>query len=195
MPYLLALPLLAHPAASDLLADHQAALPAGAFDPGMMLQRRDGSVHLWSRDHALEAAQSPGFMRDMAKLWTIFEIVTVGDALKRVGGLDKAPDLELLRHLRNGIAHGNRFHFIGDEPTRPAHFTGSEGRLLPDGQAASPHQGPLFNVTRDLEGQEVLFDFMGPGDVHDLLMFVSWRLYRVANGDEPQDLWPQREPP
>lgn len=35
---------------------------------------------------------------------------------------DGSPVWEFLRHCRNAAAHGGRFHFIGDEPRRPAHW-------------------------------------------------------------------------
>ena len=38
-------------------------------------------------------------------------MLAVGDALKRHKYFDHAPELELVYHLRNGIAHGNRFTF------------------------------------------------------------------------------------
>ena len=74
-----------------------------------------------------------------------------------------------MRHLRNGVAHGNRFTLrYPDELKKwPAHTRG----------AACQDSAP-FEVTPDLDGAEVLFDFMGPGDVLDLLISVSTYLRR-----------------
>jgi hypothetical protein len=83
------------------------------------------------------------------------------------GYYDRAPVLEMVRHLRNGIAHGNRFSLRN--PTElnawPAHTR----------DAACRSSGP-FEITPDLDGSAVLFDFMGLGDVLDLLISVSTHL-------------------
>ena len=70
----------------------------------------------------------------------------------------------MVRHLRNGTAHGNRFTLRNPDELKkwPAHTRG----------AACSYSEP-FEVTPDLDGTEVLFDFMGPGDVLDLLISVS----------------------
>jgi hypothetical protein len=41
----------------------------------------------------------------------------------------------------------------------------------------------VFEVTPNLQGQPVLFDFMGPADVVDLLKSVGLYLIRMGNGD------------
>jgi hypothetical protein len=40
-----------------------------------------------------------------------------------------------------------------------------------------------FEITPNLQNQAVLFDFMGPGDILDLLMSVGLYLVRMGNGD------------
>jgi len=40
-----------------------------------------------------------------------------------------------------------------------------------------------FGITPNLQNQSVLFDFMGPGDILDLLMSVGLYLVRMGNGD------------
>jgi hypothetical protein len=52
-------------------------------------------------------------------------------------------------------------------------------------------QGLFYEITPALEGQPVLFDFIGPGDVLDLFNFVAWKLIRIGNGDPPAPLFPQ----
>jgi hypothetical protein len=70
----------------------------------------------------------------------------------------------MVRHLRNGIAHGNRFTLRNPDELKlwPAHTR----------DAACRFSAP-FEITPELEGTAVLFDFMGPGDVLDLLISVS----------------------
>lgn len=118
-------------------------------------------------------------------------LLTLGDRLSVENYFDHGPDLEVIRHLRNGIAHGNRFHFTPDEPRRPAHFTGPDQRAL--GDTVTPKgEAVTFEISRSLEGEPVLFDFIGPGDICDLLLFVADRLIRIGNGDQPRPLYPQR---
>lgn len=72
------------------------------------------------------------------------------DARLAAGRLRPA-ELEFFRHLRNAIAHGNRWHFVKGEPRRPASFG-------------------AFVLDSSLHAQEgVLFEYMSTGDVFDLL--------------------------
>lgn len=66
-------------------------------------------------------------------------ILAIGHELDRLGWLDKSPEIEFFRHVRNAAAHGNRFRI--DKPIqRPATFksyvigrTIHGRRLLPEG--------------------------------------------------------------
>lgn len=79
----------------------------------------------------------------------------VHDLLVRKGLLDATPELQFLRHLRNAVSHGNRFHLSTGEPKRLAKFK-------------------EFEITPELNGMEnVLFEYIYPGDVIDLLDFVA----------------------
>lgn len=86
-------------------------------------------------------------------------IVAVEDELKRAGLRDKSkPDREFLRHLRNACAHGNTLHFTNGEPKNPASFK-------------------TFVLDTSMHGRaEVLFDYIGPGDVCDLLESIAGTL-------------------
>lgn len=169
------------------------------FEPGAPdapfgnLMRRDGTAIIFHLPDFLRAAASTAHQEVQLRSSITGALVTVGDALASQKYFDRRPDLELVRHLRNGLAHGNRFNLRRGEPARPARFTGPDQRILPDRAGTTPPGAPTyFEVTPALDGQAVLFDFMGAGDVHDLLMFVGWRLRRIANGEPPKDLWPQR---
>jgi hypothetical protein len=61
------------------------------------------------------------------------------------------PLYQLLRHLRNAVAHGNKFYLKDGEPKSPASYR-------------------KFHVDAKMDGQtNVLFDFISPGDILDLL--------------------------
>jgi hypothetical protein len=108
-------------------------------------------------------------------------LITLGDALAAHRYFDHAPELELIRHLRNDVAHGNRFRITKDGAERLAKWP-AHNRL-----AIAKHSE--FEVTAELNGQQVLWDFIERGDVLDLILTVSLYLIRMGNGDEPLR-WP-----
>lgn len=126
---------------------------------------KDGSSRSFDLQYALGLVGSEPAMRDeMDRAWCVSSLVLLGDRLSAEGYYDRAPVLEMVRHLRNAVAHGNRFTLRNpDELERwPAHT-----------RDAACQSSTSFEVTPNLVGTEVLFDFMGPGDVLDLLISVS----------------------
>lgn len=117
-------------------------------------------IRYWRRTQ-----EGDDFARDYERAWLVGALLTLDDRLKGAGYFDKSPVLELVRHLRNGVAHGNRFDLRGDEPKRPAHLW------------------ERFRVTKALNGAPVLFDFMEPGDVFQVFVAVSQHLFRMAESD------------
>lgn len=193
MAHLSVTSLLDEPIADRIIVEIDRLYPAGRAGAGRndMVLRKDGTAHFIFVPHFLRTVtQTPEYRAMQDRVFLAGAILQLGDELQGVQYVDKRPDLEFLRHLRNGIAHGNRFNLRHNEPRRPAHFTGAAG-LLPDGVTSVP-SGTTFEITPALNGQPVLFDFIGPGDVCDLLLFIGWRLIRLGNGDPPQDLWRQR---
>jgi hypothetical protein len=110
---------------------------------------------------------------DLTTVWLVGSLLKVGDALSRHRYFDHAPDVELLYHLRNGVAHGNRFNLTKEGLMRlakwPAHNRHARVRV----------PGADFEVKQSLNGTKVLFDFMGPGDVLDLLQSIAVRFMRL----------------
>jgi len=88
-----------------------------------------------------------------------------------------------MRHMRNAVAHGNKFHFKSGQPSRPAH----NGLALLRGWDADSESD--FHIDAELEGQPFLFDWMEPGDVLDVLLSISAYLVRMGNGDYPLRYW------
>jgi hypothetical protein len=136
--------------------------------------RSDGTKRAFSFDHYLrEAFDNPKTKDDLDRVWLTGGLIALADALERNGYFDRAPHLELVRHLRNGVSHGNRFRI--DSPDKlakyPAHnFLAS---------IRSP-AGTLFEITAASHGNTVLFDFMGPADFIDLFMSVEAHLFSLA---------------
>jgi hypothetical protein len=104
-------------------------------------------------------------------------LITLGDSLAAHGYFDNAPELELVRHVRNGVAHGNRFNITRRGRERLAQWP-AHNRLAIGAVSE-------LEVTPSLDGQEVLWDFIERGDVLQLLSGVSVYLIRMGNGDEP----------
>ena len=166
--------LYAHAAAVELGRDPRvlslARLTEDDGRPIGAVSCKDGLSRPFDLKYALDLIGTEPALRDeMDRAWCVSSLVLLGDRLLAEGYYDRAPVLEMVRHLRNGVAHGNRFTLrYPDELKKwPAHTRG----------AACQDSAP-FEVTPDLDGAEVLFDFMGPGDVLDLLISVSTYLRR-----------------
>src|SRR5262249_48348635 len=117
-------------------------------------------------DHA---RTNPDMLRDLERVWIIGSLIAVGDALDKRKYLNRVPLLELVRHLRNGVAHGNLFDLRYPDHLKkyPAH---NRDALI---------KTAVFEITPDLDGKPVLFEFMGAADVLDLLMSVEVYLTRI----------------
>ena len=172
-------------------------LPGGSVTTQSIL-RKDGSlgVTYWWDHYLRRLIEDPVHLDTLERTWMAGALLTLGDALATPNDfyLDRGPDLELIRHLRNGVAHGNRFDVRQGQPSRPAYFYGPPSRFQPpDGTVALPpgQVDRYFEVVASISGEPVLFDFMGAGDLCDLLQFVGWRLVRIGNGDPVEDMWPQ----
>ncbi|HEY3844798.1 MAG TPA: hypothetical protein VGL48_16220 [Acidimicrobiales bacterium] len=132
------------------------------------MPRKDGWPAAFELPHFLrEAQERENFRDDYERAWLVGALLTLNDRLEVEGHFDKAPVIELVRHLRNGVAHGNRFYLRGDEPKLPAHLRGD------------------FRITKVLNGQPVLFDFMESGDVFVALIAVRDHLRDLASRPLP----------
>lgn len=150
--------------------------------PGMtvplgFVRRIDGTEHAFDFRHFLRlAAAGPEIATELPRVWIAGSLLAVGDALSRHNYFDRAPELELVRHLRNGIAHGNRFEIR--DPHKLSKFP-AHNRLA----WVRSDKKTLFEITPALDGQPVLFDYLGAGDALDILMSVGIYLVRMGNGD------------
>jgi hypothetical protein len=123
--------------------------------------RHDGTSHRTPLYESLQDVQArrESFSEDYERATLSGMLITVGDACSRNEYFDKTPSLELLRHLRNSAGHGNTFSLREGEPRRDAHFRES------------------FRITASLNGRRnVLFNFIGAGDILDLLAEVESHL-------------------
>ncbi|GAB4064968.1 hypothetical protein GCM10028777_13060 [Angustibacter speluncae] len=164
--------LYAHAAAVELGRDPRvlslARLKDEAGRPLGTVTCQDGSSRPFDLQYALELVTTEPTLRgEMDRAWCVSSLVLLGDRLAAEGYYDRAPVLEMVRHLRNGIAHGNRFTLRNPSELErwPAHT-----------RDAACQSSDTFEVTPALDGTQVLFGFMRPGDVLDLLISVSTHL-------------------
>jgi hypothetical protein len=141
--------------------------------PHDSVPRKNGPRWSFDTDYALVSTVTNRTIADeFPRVWLTGSLLAVGDALKANDYFDHAPELELIYHLRNGIAHGNRFDIRN--PKRLAKYP-AHNRAC--------HLYAIFEITPALNGQSVLFDFMEAGDVLDLLFSVGLHLDRIGRGE------------
>ena len=152
------------------------AVESGQLVPVFRIPHKDGTRHEFHFTRHLDQARSnPEMIADLDRVWLVGALLTLGDALGKHKYFDHAPELELVRHLRNGVAHGNIFRIkLEHLAKRPAH---NRLALVRSDSKAE------FEISPALQNRPVLFDFMGPGDILHLLMSVSLYLIRMGNGD------------
>jgi hypothetical protein len=173
LAYRLRFGLYAHAAALDLarVSDVMSAAresAQGGEPSSSVVVTKDGSVRPYDLTYVMGLLQSDAELRDeLDRAWCVSSLILLGDRLAAEDYFDRAPVLEMVRHLRNGIAHGNRFTIRKPDELR---------RRPANTRDASCHSGLTFEVTPDLDGTPVLFDFMAVGDVLDLLVSVGTHL-------------------
>src|SRR5262245_52702875 len=107
-----------HVAAIEVATDPRASalapiIEAGQYVPVGYVSRKDGTRHAFHFQHFLDQARTnSAIVDDLARTWLVGALLAVGDVLDQNDYFDHAPELELLRDLRNGIAHGNKFYFM-----------------------------------------------------------------------------------
>jgi hypothetical protein len=112
-----------HMAALHVAADPKAAALAPPIEPGqavpvLRVPRDDGTYHIFHFSHFLDQVREPQLVEDFKRAWLASSLLTIGDALgdshqyyDQAPGAE--PEAELVRHLRNGVAHGNEFSMRG----------------------------------------------------------------------------------
>lgn len=172
--------LYAHATALELARDERAGLDLGTTPPSQSTLSgsvlcKDGSERPFDLDYVLELMRSdPALRAEMDRGWCVSSLIVLGDHLAADAYFDRAPVLEMVRHLRNGVAHGNRFTIRNPAELEawPAHTRDSACR-----------GDEVFEITPALDGSPVLFEFMGLGDVLDLLISVGTHLRHLAGFD------------
>src|SRR5690606_13574871 len=85
---------------------------------------QDGTARPFDLAYVLDLMRAEPALRDeMDRSWCVSSLIVLGDRLAAEDYHDRAPILEMVRHLRNGVAHGNRFTIRNPDElvTWPAH--------------------------------------------------------------------------
>ena len=142
-----------------------AILHSYGIDPGSTMEFgcNDGTKHppLDIHESVARIRDNPHYNLDYVGVFLMATVTLIADRLSRNSYFNKTPELEFLRLIRNAVAHGNHFNLKPDEPKRPARFQG-------------------FEISQSLNGTELFWQFMGPGDVLDLLDEVQFQLRALS---------------
>ena len=118
--------------------------------PAGLVQRNDGMHCAYDWLNHLNVAQDDPIMAaELDRAWLVSALVVLGDHLAAEDYFDRAPLWEMVRHLRNGVGHGNRLEIRDPRALleRPAHTRDA---------ACCSQTGVTFEITPDLHGTPVL---------------------------------------
>jgi hypothetical protein len=137
-------------------------------DPTGEIKRKDGTSHTLNLRFYLDLLrEDQGLQGHFLRAWATGALLMLGDELARHRYFDHAPILELVYHLRNGMAHGNRFNIDDRGKNRLAVHEAHNRKA-----AVKSPLGTVYEITPSLTGP-ILFDFIGAADVIDLLQSVE----------------------
>jgi hypothetical protein len=144
---------------------------------GRIAKQRGPEQIRYDFKHYLAQLAEPGTAEEYSRVWLTGALLALGDALSRRGYFDRAPELELVRHLRNAVAHGDTFEIR--HPERLAILPAYIRTKAPSSTGDRP--GRLLEVRPDLDGTP-LWDFVEVPDVLSLFQIVSRYLLLLSAG-------------
>ncbi|MCR5864664.1 hypothetical protein [Aquincola sp. J276] len=133
--------------------------------------------------HYLAANRQPETRAAFDVVWLRGTLLTVSDALGDHHWFGRTPETQMIRHLRNGIAHKNRFTFRGGRSSRLV--DPDTGRLLYPANIFrwAARQGmPRHEIDTHLDGVEVLGAWGGPDAIVDCLTVLGLQLWHLGYG-------------
>jgi hypothetical protein len=172
-----------HVAAIHVARDPRAETLGPQIEPGqtvpvLKIPRGDGNAMIMWFDHYLAEGRKPETRQDFDRVWLMGALLMVGDALGASGYFGHEPEVEIIRHLRNGIAHGNRFAFhskVIDKATGKLKYPANISRY------AARQAMPSHEVDTNLQGTEVFSGWGGPDAIIDCLTVLGVHLWHVGH--------------
>jgi hypothetical protein len=176
-----------HMAALHVASDPRAANFAPPLRPGQQVPlldvpRGDGTNHTFHFNHFLKLVRDPQLTGDFKKAWLASSLLTIGDTLGTHNYFGHAPEAELIRHLRNGVAHKNRFAF---HPSVIERRSGLLRHPAHNRRYTTVLTMREYTIDTHLQGTEVLFGYGGAAVLLDILTCLGWHLTRTGTGFAP----------
>ncbi len=145
-------------------------LPNQIVPIGFVKAKGDPVAHTFDFKFYLEQARENEFViNQIERVYLSGALLTIGNALIDHNYFNDfhSPIFQLIRHLRNGIAHGNKFDIRNPEELsqHPAHDAEKK-----------------FQITLELKGTNVLFEYVEPGDLLGIINQVGFYLMDLAYG-------------
>ena len=172
---------LSHHAAMAVVRDPRAAQilpPTGKNVPEGIVHGSGGEIRIvYDFRHFLADATRLTREEEYDRVWLTGALMTLGDALRQHAYFDRAPELELIRHLRNAVGHGNRFRI--DSPASLAKFPAHTRDAEPQ---PGNNRGGYIEITPSLHGKPCLFDYIEAWELVTLFQAVGGYLRRLADG-------------
>ena len=177
----------AHVAAMYVARDERAEAFAPPIEPGQVvpiikIPRRDGNAMIMWFNHYLKEGRHPDAREDFDKVWIQGALLIVGDALGANGYFGHEPEAEIIRHLRNGIAHGNHFDFRGSVREKRTGKLRHPANIF---RYAERQAMPRHEIEVGLQDREVLWSWGGPDAVIDCLTVLGVHLWNMGHGLPP----------
>jgi hypothetical protein len=150
----------------------------GQIVPVIRIPRRDGNAMIMWFNYYLKECRKTDVRQDFDKIWFLGALLNLGDALGSNGYFGHAPEAEMIRHLRNGIAHGNRFSFhqsVVDGATGKLKYPANIFRY------AARQNMPRHEIDVELQGTEVLWTWGGPDAIIDCLTVIGVHLWNIGH--------------
>lgn len=147
--------------------------------PLLRIPRRDGNAMVLWFNHYLRGNYDPQTREDFDKIWIRGALLTLADALGDNGYFGHCPEAEMVRHLRNGVGHKNRFTFhsrVIDSRTGRLRYPANTFR------SATQQNAPRHEIDTHLQGSEVLWTWGGPDAIVDTFTALSLHLLAIGHG-------------
>lgn len=170
--YAAAITILREPKAIDLIPP----VESGQSVPVGHIAGKFGGGHFYHFPYYLEQARTNTLITsEMDRVWCVGSLLAISDMLEKYKYFDRNPQLELIRHLRNGVAHGNVFRITDKRNLEkyPARM-----RI----ESIERNHPTIYEIKTELNGRQVLFDFIDLADLISAFFFVGSYLLDFGNG-------------
>jgi len=151
----------------------------GQLVPVLRIPRRDGNAMIMWFNHYLALNAEPHTIDEFDRVWLRGALLTAGDLLGQHGYFGHEPEAEIIRHLRNGIAHANRFSFHSNVIDKRSGKLKHPANIF---RYSDLQKMPKHEVDTNLDGTEVLWSWGGPDAVIDCLTVLGVHLWNVGYG-------------